>query len=206
MVTDKYNNTNELAVQPVGRQKGSKNKKRLPVFVMPERQRLMNPNPSATEIIANSRAKAVAYTLSLSRWPKIDLFNPRKLKNRIDAFFHYSMTAEIIPTLPSFCVALGIDKVQLHQIRTQTFYRDKTYYNLPKECVEEIRRGYDMLAQTLETAILQGLVNNIGGIFIAKNNFEYKDEANYTITPGREKTDTEEIMRRYKVESDSQDD
>ena len=205
-MSDRYNQM-DAPKKKTGRPKGSKTK-RLPVFKMPEGSPLAKPprdNPTATELLARQRAKVVAYSLALSRWPEVDLFDPEDTRRRVDEFFYYSGTAEIIPTLPSYCLALGLDKSELTQIRTQTFYRDKKYYNLPIESVKAIQDGYDMLAQNLEIALLQGLVNNIGGIFIAKNNFEYKDENNYTITPGRERTDTEEIMRRYQVESDSQD-
>jgi hypothetical protein len=63
-----------------------------------------------------------------------------------------------------------------------------------------ISLAYDFLEQLWETNMVQGKINPVTGIFLGKNLFAYKDNVDYTITPGQAESNTEDIMRRYQLE------
>jgi hypothetical protein len=73
---------------------------------------------------------------------------------------------------------------------------------LPAESIAIIRSAYDFLEQLWETNMVQGKVNPVTGIFLGKNCFGYQDNVDYTITPGKQETNADEIIKRYAEEHD----
>lgn len=148
-------------------------------------------------------SKNLNFLLQINQLPKIDLFNAEEVKARTWEYFRLCEQADMRPLVSGYAAALGLDRRRLYEIRTGNFHRNyNTWKDLPQETLDMIHQAYDFLEQLWETNMIQGKVNPVTGIFLGKNNFGYKDNVDYTISPGQQENNPDEIMRRYQIEHD----
>jgi hypothetical protein len=64
-----------------------------------------------------------------------------------------------------------------------------------------IKKAYDFIEELWEDYMLNGKINPVAGIFLAKNNFGYRDSQEVVLTPNGQRlsdSDYQDIADRYK--------
>ncbi len=146
-------------------------------------------------------SRNIAFSMAVAKLPKIDLFDPDQVEKRTWEYFSMCEQADMRPLVTGYASALGLDRRRLYEIRTGNFHNNyNTWKDLPQESLNMIHQAYDFLEQLWEANMVQGKVNPVTGIFLGKNNWGYKDNVDYTITPNAPQTDRDEIIRRYEIE------
>jgi len=102
---------------------------------------------------------------------KINKNDPDMVKQRIHDYFELCLTNNMHPTLSELAFSFGIDRqTLLNWVNggTGSDFNDisKTY----------IKQAYSMLSGELEQYMMQNKTNIVGAIFLAKNNYGYKDQ------------------------------
>ena len=101
----------------------------------------------------------------------LDLSNCPAVAARINAYFDIMKNYKSKPTVAGLAMALGIDRNKLGAIMAG---RDQTERYTP-EVRELLHQVYTMYESMWETYMLEGYVNPQAGMFLAKNQFGYKD-------------------------------
>lgn len=149
----------------------------------------------------------VRKNLELFRLGKVDLYDPKALLDRTNKYFQIMARYDSKPTLSGYAMAIGIDRRRIWEIKTGNFPSwEKQYRDLPEASVIIIRKMYDYLEMMWEDYMLNGKINPVTGIFIAKNQFGYQDRIDYvpSAAPEQEKYDAESIRKRYQDLADDE--
>lgn len=144
-------------------------------------------------------SKNINFLLAINQLPKVDLYNPAEVQQRTIDYFSLCESADMKPLVTGYAGALGLDRRRLLELRTGN-YHYSAFNDVPKETIDIIRHAYDMLEQLWETNMLQGKINPVTGIFLSKNYWGYKDNVDYTISPGQTDNNADDIMKRYEQE------
>jgi hypothetical protein len=121
--------------------------------------------------------KFLLHALAIRDLPKIDTSDPKQVEERLDWYFTHCAEADIKPTVKGFCNALGVNK--------QSLWQWKTGARRPDTHEEIILRAYDLLEEMWENYMQNGKINPVAGIFLGKNNFGYRDQQEYLLTPNQ---------------------
>ena len=121
--------------------------------------------------------KILAHSLDVSNMAAekpLDRENPDEVKERTRAYFELCMLNGMKPTLPEYAMALGTDRSNLlHIVQGHTKLNDIS--------VTYIKQAYDMINGQLEQYMMADKTNVVAGIFLAKNNFGYRDQTEQTV-------------------------
>lgn len=111
-------------------------------------------------------AKYISHAKGLWNLPPIDLQDDKQITERMQWFFEYCAKADMKPSMSGLAMALGVDSRSLRRWMSgeQPFLLSSV-----------IKKGVDFLEVLWEDYMLNGKVNPVTGIFIAKNQFGYKD-------------------------------
>jgi len=96
------------------------------------------------------------------------------------------------PTVMGFCNALRVHRQTIWAWKTGQFRAD-THQAI-------ILEAYDALEALWEDYMMNGKINPVSGIFLAKNNFGYSDKQEYVLTPNtgkEEPIDLEALEAKY---------
>jgi hypothetical protein len=108
--------------------------------------------------------------------PPIDISNAEEVRERLFWYFHHCADNDMKPTVNGMCNALGIHRDTLHTWRTGEF-RSNSHQAV-------VVQAYRILEELWEDYMLNGKVNPVSGIFLAKNLFYgYSDKQEVVVTP-----------------------
>ena len=142
---------------------------------------------------------AIAFGLKLTKWKnvqRIDVFDPEQCRERIEEFFMLCIQENHRPVMGELATALGISRENLSRIIHQNNYAGSMYARLPKECVDAMVDGYNIIRNAVESNLASGTGNPIAQIFLAKNLGlkDYNDDVGGTV---REQVDLERLKTQY---------
>lgn len=173
-----------------------------------KRKHVGNPAMTGEGLILDEgdNRKYMSIGLELYNMDKVDLHDPKAVKERIAEYFRLYAEADTKPTVTGLGMALGVDRRRLWEIASGN-YRDKTQASLPKESQDAIKKAYDFLGQLWENYMQNGKINPVSGIFLGKNNFGYQDKQEVVITPNQPESDYDEkdIASRYQLPESTSD-
>ena len=153
--------------------------------------------------------KYMSIGLELYNMDKVDLIDPKAVKERIAEYFRLYGEADVKPTVTGLGMALGVDRRRLWEIATGNNHRPNgEYTNLPRESADAIKKAYDFLGNLWENYMQNGKINPVSGIFLGKNNFGYQDKQEMVLTPNNPESDfdAKDIADRYSLpEATSED-
>lgn len=125
--------------------------------------------------------------------PPIDIAKAEQVEERLDWYFDHCITNDMKPTVNGMCNALGIHRDTLHTWRTGE-YRPDSHQAV-------ILRAYRVLEELWEDYMMNGKINPVSGIFLAKNLFGgYSDKQELVLTPNQTQlsdADTATIEAKY---------
>lgn len=150
--------------------------------------------------------KYLMVSMQLMNLPNIDLNNSQQVADRLNEYFKIHADADIKPTVAGMGLALnGLDRRRLWEIKTDSPSNSAIVNNLPRDSVDLIKKAYKLLENMMENYMLNGKINPVSGIFLAKNNFNYVDKVEHVVTPNTNPDadyDIEAIKNR-RITSDS---
>lgn len=142
-----------------------------------------------------SNAMAIAMSRELLNWYKIDLLNVEEVKQRIDDYFALMEKYDSKPLVSALATALGMGREKLQNIARGL----DTTNTVSKESKEKIAEAYRLLEDNWEFSFVNGTINPVTGIFMAKNNFGYRDQQDVVVAPrfAQEEQSQEELEKKY---------
>jgi hypothetical protein len=148
-------------------------------------------NGMLTEPGDNSRF--IRHALATYNLPPIDISDAKQVEERILWYFNHCFESDMKPTVKGLCNAVGIGRDTLRTWANGE-YRASTHSNM-------IKKAYDFIEELWEDYMLNGKINPVAGIFLAKNNFGYRDSQEVVLTPNGQRlsdSDYQDIADRYK--------
>lgn len=143
-------------------------------------------------------AKSLALMESLMTWDKVDLTSPKEVERRCMDYYQLMAQHNIRPLVSGLAMALGIDRRRLHEV-VNGYVTSNPCTHIPQECKDIIKKAYDYLEINWELTFTEGKINPVAGIFMAKNNYGYKDQTEVVVEPKNPLGDAqsqEEIEKR----------
>lgn len=152
---------------------------------------------------AGDNTKYLNVSMEIFNLPKIDINSIDDVTKRINEYFSIMAKYDMKPTVTGFAMALGLDRRRLWELRTGNVGEYNTKLkNIPIPVVDAIKRTYDLMEQMWENYMQNGKINPVAGIFLGKNNYGYKDQTEYVLTPNQKnEIDAESIRKRYVLEA-----
>lgn len=135
---------------------------------------------------AGDNSKYIRHALSTWNLPPIDIADPKQVSDRIDWYFAHCGQNDMKPTVTGFCNALGVHKDTIRSWHIGEF-RAGTHQDI-------ITRAYRVLEELWEDYMLNGKINPVSGIFLAKNQWAgYQDKQELVLTPNQNKISEADI-------------
>ena len=151
--------------------------------------------PNTVSLPEGDNNKYTSFALAVMRLPKIDICTPGTVAPQIDAYYQLCADYDMKPAVTGLSLALGIDRRRLWEIKSD----QARQLNIPQENKEAIKHAYDSMEFMWENMMQNGKINPVSGIFLGKNNFGYKDQQEYVLTPNQmgEIQDAKTIEAKY---------
>lgn len=146
--------------------------------------------------------------LELFNLPNIDMKDVDQVAQRLTDFFTIFGKYDMKPTVAGMASVLnGHNRQWLWSLTHGQPYGGMDISNsVPPQVLNLIKKAYQFMENSWESYMNSGKLNPVTGIFLAKNNFGYKDQTDVVVTPTM-KTDNdfsaEEIRQRYIDSSES---
>ena len=133
--------------------------------------------------------------------PDIDMRNPDEVVTRLNEYFNIYAKYDTKPTVAGMATALGMSRQNLYSIVNGNDTGGYGYKNsLPRAIADIIKKAYILLENMHESYMMDGKVNPVTGIFMAKNHYDYVDKTEHVVTPNQrseEEYSADEIRQRY---------
>lgn len=130
---------------------------------------------STVQTSPGDNAQYIRHALANLSMPPIDISNPKQVDERVLWYFNHCIEDDMKPTVMGLANALGVHRDTIHAWRTGE-YREGTHQYI-------IQRAYAILEEQWQHYMMNGKINPVAGIFLAKNLFNYRDQQEHVITP-----------------------
>lgn len=137
-----------------------------------------------------ANANDIAFSMVLEQLPRIDLGDAREVAERRDLYFEKCIHYGKKPNLAGYALALG---KSVKGLQDELMTRRSSL-----DALEEIYKGISMIENILVSEMSEGRVQTVAGIFLLKNHFNYKDQAEVALKNITPRTDTKAIENKYK--------
>ena len=147
----------------------------------------------------NNISSELDFQIALTQWKNtetFDIFDPDQCKKRIEEYFLFCREHGHNPTLTELGNVLGINRNQVSQIANNTHYANSKYARLPVGSTRAITDGYNMIKGLVESMLVNGGMNPISNIFLAKN-MGIKDYSSDGEETPKEMPDLERLKTQY---------
>ena len=150
-------------------------------------------NSPGADVLAGTgeNARYLAFILAQDNLPKINTGDPKQVQERVNWYFNYCMENDMKPTASGLASAIGVSRNALWKWK-QGIDRPKNY--------PIVEAAYNRLEELWEMYMMNGKINPASGIFLGKNQFDYKDVQDVVVTPNNplgEAKSAEEIAQQY---------
>lgn len=126
-------------------------------------------------------SKATMFIQALNKFDRVDLSDEKAVKQRMDDFWQLCIDFDTKPQVSGMADVLGLDRRRLWEITHDVPHRNLECSSATRDL---IKKEYRKLEVLWEYYILNGKVNPVSAIFLGKNNFDYADKQEITLTPG----------------------
>lgn len=134
----------------------------------------------AMETKPGDNAQYLGQGLEVMNLPPINRANDKEIEDRINEYFSICAKWDVKPAVSGLGMALGLDRRRLWEIKTDVEDRN---VNLTQRGRDAIKKAYIFMENLWENYMLNYKIHPTAGIFLAKNNFGYKDEQTYNLVP-----------------------
>lgn len=153
--------------------------------------------------------RTAAMAQELMSVQEIDLNDLQGLRARLDWYFDMCACHCLKPTVSGLGMALGVSAGSMRKIASgEIFALDSNNPKwttsreraLSRESAHLIKKAYEVLEVMWEANFQEGSIQPVVGIFLAKNNYGYRDQVENVVIPKNplgESGDPKEIVERY---------
>lgn len=137
------------------------------------------------------KAKYMEFQVALMKLPKIDLKAddaPQMLSDHLMTFISICIEYDQLPSQANYALSLHISRQALQR-------HLNGHTNIKPAVYDQLHEANNMLGAVIEDNMLSGASNVVGSIFIAKNNFGYKEQSEQIITHQRQALTAEELVK-----------
>ena len=151
--------------------------------------------PSTVVLPEGDNNKFTTFALAIMQLPKVDLQKPEQVQKRVFEYFQLCADHDMKPGVTAVGLALGLDRRRLWELNVD----DARQMRVPQETKDIIKGVYTSLELLWESYMQNGKINPVSGIFLGKNNFGYKDQQEYVLTPNQmgEVVSAETLAAKY---------
>lgn len=153
----------------------------------PDRQIQANPGDNA---------KYLNHSLTMVKWKQPDMNDVEAVSQRVYDYFKLCADNDMKPTFAGMALAFGVDRRTMWRWCNDAPGGRK----LSDSVRDSLRKGYQILNAQMEDYMSNGKVNPVAGIFLMKNNMNYRDETEVVVKPDSqlgEKTSPDELQKKY---------
>ena len=122
-------------------------------------------------------ARYIAFNMKFWNLPKLDFTDIPAVQKRIDMYFQMCFEEDMKPGVAGLAYSLGVNRRTLWEWKTGG-RREST-----PELADTIKKAYAFLELLWEQYMQNGKISPPNGIFLGKNNFDYRDETQIVVTP-----------------------
>lgn len=151
---------------------------------------------------AGDNARFLGVNLALLNMPAIDMKDPVQVQQRLSEYIQLYLEADMKPTVAGMAISLnGMSRQQLWAIVHDAPAGGTGHKAaVAPEVSDCIKKTYFLLENLWETYMNTGKINPVAGIFLGKNNYNYRDQTEHVVTPNLNSDSeysAEEIRERY---------
>lgn len=154
----------------------------------PDLSELQTPHTEPGEI-----SRMLKQAMTISHWPAIDTDDADQVAERIDQYHTFCYQNDMKPEMSSLALALGTTR--------QTLWRweNGVESNKPQAVRDTLKKGREINEILMVQLMQNGKINPVTGIFLLKNNHDFKDQQDVVITPNNpmNNVDPEQARRKY---------
>ena len=130
-------------------------------------------------------ARYVMFGMTVYNMEPIDINDAVQVQGRIQEYFALCIDCDMKPGVANLAMALGIDRNRLLDI-----VRDvETRSSVPAATRSVIKKAHAYMGAYWEQITQNGKINPAAAIFLAKNNFGYRDQTEHVLTPNVKTSD-----------------
>lgn len=158
------------------------------------------------QVKPGDNSKFVDFSMMLMAMPKVSLEDEQGVIDRIGEFFKLCRDYDMKPAISGLAMALGVNRQRLWEIKTDA---DGRNINVTSATRDFIKKAYENMEILWENYMLNGKINPVSGIFLAKNQFGYVDVQEHVLTPNTalgQEMPREAIINSVPQISDGEDD
>jgi hypothetical protein len=147
---------------------------------------------STVQASPGDNAQYIRHALANLSMPPIDISDPAQVEDRVMWYFNHCIEDDMKPTVMGLANAMGVNRDTI-QAWHKGEYRAGTHQHI-------IQRAYALMEEQWQHYMLNGKVNPVAGIFLAKNLFGYSDKQEYVVTPNTQQLsqgDLQTIEAKY---------
>lgn len=153
----------------------------------PDRVEATTPHTEPGEI-----SRMLRQAMTISHWPQIDTNDAEQVMGRIDQYHLFCIQNDIKPEMSSLALALGVNRSTLWK------WENGIESNKPQAVRNAIKKGREINEILMVQLMQNGKINPVTGIFLLKNNHDFKDQQDVIITPNNPLAgDVSEAKNRY---------
>lgn len=162
---------NQNLVKKRGRPKGSKNS-----------VKTSRPDKSVNKSLPeDERKRILSFNMALLRLNKVDKNNVQQVSDRVNDYMSICERYNILPTVASFALAFGIDRVTLW-----TWINNKNDVIKNPEVLNILKSIYSSINAQYEVMLTEGKIIPVSGFFMLQNNYGYRNTTDHVITTAAE--------------------
>ena len=138
-------------------------------------------------------AKYISFALESMKMPKLDFNDVPAVQERIDWYFTRCFQNDMKPGVVGLANALGVDR--------KTLWAWKVGQNRAANAalIDTVKKAYSFLEEMWEQYMQNGKISPPNGIFLGKNNFDYRDEQQVVVTPNNPMQDMDAETARKRL-------
>ena len=147
---------------------------------------------------AEGASAILKHNLTVAYMPKIDTHDAEQVDQRTMEYFQLCIDNNIKPSVAGYALALGVDR------HTLAAWMSGRRRNTP-EVLEVCRKAYSLLNANMEDLMQNNKINAVAGIFLMKNNMQYRDVSEVAIAPQDALQTPEQLIEQAKLLPDVED-
>lgn len=139
--------------------------------------------------------KYIQHSMRFWKLDKVNEKSPEDVEKRLEFYFSACQEDDVKPSVAGLALCLGIGRNTLWK-----WVNGIDSSNVAPECRNLLKKGYHFLTAQMENYMQNGKINPVAGIFLMKNNMDYKDQQEVVLTPNQtmgEQTSEADLKEKY---------
>lgn len=136
----------------------------------------------------------VAQAFALSHWPPVEnTDDPDQIAERIDAYHQFCIANDVKPDMSGMALAFGVSR------KTLWAWENGVESNKPMSVRNALKKGRQINEFLLSQLMQNGKLNPVTGIFLLKNNHDFKDQQEVVVSPQTPVTNVDPEQARKRI-------